>query len=96
MSLGRLLASVSTGGQISRDGTHADEKHLKFEPANRHERLTNPFSKTLLQSEGRRRSALRVLQFLPRPPNSESHTRDGSGPHRSRLEFGGIGRIVGT
>src|SRR5713226_3951153 len=38
---------------------------------------------------------LRILQFLPRPPNTAIDAHDGSRPHGSRLEFGGIGGIIG-
>jgi len=36
-----------------------------------------------------------LLPFLPCPPNAARHSCDGSGPNRSRLEFGGIGGIIG-
>ena len=36
------------------------------------------------------------LQFLPRASNAESHVSDGSWPHTTRLEFGGVGGTIGN
>jgi hypothetical protein len=41
-------------------------------------------------------AALHVLQFLQGSPDVASHASDGSWPHRSGLEFGGIGGIIGA
>lgn len=36
-----------------------------------------------------------LLQFLPRPPNLACDTYDGSWARKSRLEFAGVGGIIG-
>ena len=38
----------------------------------------------------------RLLQFLPRPSNAAHYAGDGSRADGSRLEFGGIGGIIGA